>query len=144
MPVQFRQTYEGPLEQWVDLKDRDLGRGLKATDDMTGQEVPVDLTSFADDAKEINMAEDWKDGVENISRSTALLDQTLEEPDLTQNAGKAEHVPMFFGPGQDTNIKRFKQAMEHNGLGRVDKSARYLGAWPSYNGSTAEVVEKRI
>ena len=90
------------------------------------------------------MTADWQEGVEKISRSTVLMDQTLDEPDLTQNAGKSEHVPMFFGPGQDTNTKKFKHEMEQNGFGRVDKSARYLGAWPAYNGSTAEVVEKRV
>ena len=121
-----------------------MGRGLKATDDMTGQEVPVDLTSFADDAKEINMAADWQEGVEKISRSTVLLDQNLVKPALTQNAGKSEHVPMYFGPGQDSNTKKFKAEIENHSLGKVDKDARYLGAWPEYNGSTAVVVEKRI
>ena len=83
-------------------------------------------------------------GVEKITRSTNLMDQTLQHPKLTQNAGKSEHIPMFYGPGQDKNTKHFKQEMEQDALGRVDKFARYLGAWPTYNGSTAEVVRKRI
>ena len=95
MPMQFRQTYEGPLERWIDLKDRDLGQGIRAVDSFTTLDVPVDLTSFADHAKEINMAPDWKEATEKITRSMVLLSQSIQDLKLTLNTNKAEHIPAF-------------------------------------------------
>ena len=54
MPTQFRRVYEGSLEEWIEHKERDLGRGIRSLDHMTGEEVQVDLTCFADDAKDLS------------------------------------------------------------------------------------------
>ena len=73
-----------------------------------------------------------------------MLDQEIQPAGLTQNAGKAEHIAAFLGAGQDKFTKGFHDKLQEHELGALKKNARYLGAWPQYNGSTGQVVQKRI
>ena len=143
MPMQFRTMYEGLLENWMRRKSEDLGCSVSARDYVTGEEVDVSVTGFTDDVKELNLAVDAQEAVENVCRSTVLLDEDSSAASMGQNAGKAEHVATFLGPGQDSFTRKFKEEVDRYEVGALRKEARYLGAWPTFNGSPAEVVDKR-
>ena len=143
MPVQFRRTYEAHLMEWISLTHRDLNSEIKATDPNTGTIVDVSTTCYADDVKELNMVTNARDAIETIARSTTLMDQIIGPIGLAQNKGKTEHVATFLGTRQDPNTKALKATLTEAGLGDLKQGARYLGAWPQYNGTTQVTVDKR-
>ena len=144
MPEQFRRQYEESLEQWIERRRSDLATSLWAVDPVTGASVDVSVTSYADDVKEINMTTSASDAAQTIARSGVLLDQAIAHSTLGQNTSKAEHIASFMGNRQNANTKEVTQLFEEHGLGTVLSSARYLGAWPTFNGSTKIVIEKRV
>ena len=90
------------------------------------------------------MVRDAADATETIARSSALLDRELGAAKMKQNVCKAEHVPLFIGPGQDAHTKAFVAAIRANGMGEVRRQARYLGAQVTYNGAVTATVRARI
>ena len=110
MPVQFRKIYEAKVERWVDKRNAELDSWITGRDPVTDISVDVTVTCYADDVKEINLACSDKDALENIATSTVLLDKEIQPAGLSQNAGKAEHIATFLGPGQDSFTKDFKNA----------------------------------
>lgn len=63
---------------------------------------------------------------------------------MTQNKQKAEHIAIFCRPGQDPSTKTVRTYLTQYDLRTLKHYARYLGAWPHYQGSTAVVVNTRI
>ena len=127
MPPQFRRTYEPLLAKWLAKKAEDLSSTVLGKDPMTGEEVDVSMTSYADDVKEINMVGSAQDALEKIARSTVLLDAEITEAGLKQNAGKAEHVAAFLGHGQDSFTKKLRQDLDIEGMGGARQAGKIPG-----------------
>ena len=143
MPVQFRRAYEHMLTQWIQDKQHDLDTGILGVDPLSGTNLDVSVTSYADDVKEINVVRDAADARNAIARSGVLLDTIINQATLVQNTGKAEHVATFSGVGQDSSTKTRSRFLEEGNLGKLKPTARYLGAWPQHNCSTLEVTTRR-
>ena len=144
MPEQFRREYEDSLEHWMITKDSDLATSIHAIDPHIATDVDVSVTGYADDVKEINLTTSAKDVVHTIARSGVLLDQHIAHATLGQNNSKAEHIDSFAGLRQDANTKELTGLLDEHGLGSLGPCARYLGAWPTHNGSNGILIDKRI
>ena len=143
MPVHFRRTYEGDLEEWVEKRQDDLEATIQGHDQVDDLEIDLSITSYADDVKEINVVPNAKEAVEAIGISGNLLDSIISGAKLKQNTSKAEHVATFLGVGKADETRRVKAKLEEHGLGDLKRCARYLGAWLQDDLGTTTTVRKR-
>ena len=109
---------------------------------MTGEDIGVSETCYADDVKELNMASNAKNASEAIARSSKLLDEEIEDAGLRQNEDKAEHIAVFMGPGQEKETKELNKLLTDNAMGDLRKNARYLGAMLAFDVTPTETIRK--
>ena len=144
MPKIFRRTYEPMLQRWMDAKELVLEAAVQGKDWITGRRLVVSDTVYADDVKELSMVGTGRDAAVTIATSGRMLDDQLGPAKMKQNVSKAEHVPMFLGPGQEAATQDFKRHVAEHDLGQVKRQARYLGAQIMFNGSVNATVQARV
>ena len=111
-------------------------------DPVTGQAVNLAMSSYADDVSRKSVQESVPDAVVTTAAVSVLLDEALHEIGVAQNDGKQEHVPFFAGRSANAS---YRHVFRDSGmLGKVKKSARYLGAVHDHIGAIACEIEKRL
>jgi hypothetical protein len=144
MTGMFSATYDPVVEEWIaecDIADND---GLTAIDPLTGEEVQVNTTVFADDLERSMLAETAAEAELKVRRSNLVLDAKLAPLEMAQNRDKEEMVPALYGRGSVKETKTLVALNGQEGWGQTKEEAKYLGNMFVHNGSTKANTDRRI
>ena len=92
MPPMFSAAYDPGIEKWVGRHVNESGDGLQAVDPLTGEEVQLSHTLYADDAQETNVEGDAERLGEVLAASGEALDAELGVRGMARNTAKEEHL----------------------------------------------------
>ena len=99
MAPMFSAAYDTGMRSWEEHCRAEVRDGLWACDPISGEQVQVGKTLYADDAQETNVTEtvDELNGVLHVSNG--FLNKELKSRGLGRNDGTDEHLVQFMGRG---------------------------------------------
>ena len=142
MAPMFSARYDRGIEEWIARRGDGRRDGLYARDPISGREVQLKSTVFADDVQETNITETVEDLQRTVQDSGDVFDEILARDGMARNKDKDEHLTCMMGRG---SVKRMRE-VRTPGLvdGRVVEKAKYLGTIATMEGRTSCNVDKRI
>ena len=97
MPPMFSATYDPGIDIWVREQEEIVDEGISAVDPLTGEEMQLRSTLYADDAQETHVTEDRGEIREIMGASGGILDRELGMRGMARNVDKEEHLVSMVG-----------------------------------------------
>ena len=137
----FPSPHHGVLDAMVD-KGNGKGDGLHARDPVSGRDVQLGHTVFADDVQETNVTRDLPELYEKIETSGDAFDDMLRSGGMGRNKDKEEHAVHMVGKGA---VKCMRELRATSRLqGKLVDHTKYLGNVFTVDGRSRANVDKRI
>ena len=108
MASMFSGAYDPGLKEWIEAKGDGRADGLRARDPVSGGDVQLGHTVFADDVQETNVTRDPDELYEVVADSGARFDGVLSRGGMARNHDKEEHVVHMAGRGAVARMRRVR------------------------------------
>jgi len=140
----FRITYRRAVGEWIeDNRGHRWGEALLACDPITGRQVDLAMTVYADDIRKTTPVERADELPELLKKQDEKLTQVLSKIGVAQSSSKKEHVLSVFGAKSGETlraIKREKTVVQ----GKVLRHMVVLGSVTHNNGSVEPELKARM